>query len=617
MDSYSKRKNIILLIFLLVGVAFILKLFSLQVINSTYKRTATKNVLREVVEYPSRGLIYDRNGKLMVYNQASYDLMATPREIGVFDTLGLCQMLEVSVGNLRDELRRAKKYSRYKPSIVVKQISPERYALLQEKMYKYPGFFFITRTLRTYGFSSAAHVLGYVGEVNQNALDKDQYYRSGDYVGITGIEKAYEKELRGDKGAKFFLVDVHNRVKGTYDKGRLDTTAVKGIDLISTIDIVLQQYGELLMQNKAGSIVAIEPSTGEILALVSTPGYLPEELVGRKRMENYPKLATDSLLPLYNRAIRAQYPPGSTFKMLHALIALQENVINPSTRFTCSFGYHAGSFTQKCHHNQSFDLTGSIAESCNAYYAYTFRRILENPALGGVKNGYEKWRNYAKSFGFTAKVCPEFDEELKGYIPESDYYQKKVFPYSKWRALPLISLAIGQGEIQATPMQMANYTAALANHGFYYSPHVVKEIGHGGTREEWLEKHYTLVDTVQFEKIMDGMENVMSHTYPGTAANASVSGIRICGKTGTAENPHGPDHSTFIAFAPRNHPKIAIAVYVENGRWGNLYAAPIATLMIEKYLNGEIQASSKWSETKMLTTNLLYPDQPNYVKYYK
>lgn len=605
------------MIFLLIGLVYILKLFNLQVINSTYKRTATKNVLREVVEYPSRGLIYDRNGKLLVYNQAAYDLLATPREIGTFDTLQLCQILDVSVEELEAELKKAKKYSRYKPSLIVKQISPERYAMLQEKMYKYPGFYFQTRTLRSYNYNSAGHVLGYVSEVGQRTLEKDRYYRAGDYIGATGIEKAYEKELRGEKGARFFLVDVHNRVKGSYDKGRLDTSAVKGDDIVSTIDIALQQYGEQLMQNKAGSIVAIEPRTGEILSMVSTPGYSPEDLVGRKRMENYPKLVTDTLLPLYNRAIRAQYPPGSTFKMLQALIALQEGVITPRTKFTCAYGYHVGSFTQKCHHNQAFDLTGSIAESCNAYYAYTFRRIMENPALGGVKNGYEKWREFVLSFGFADKICPELDEELKGFIPTADYYQKKVFPYSysKWRALPLISLAIGQGEIQTTPMQMANYAAILANRGYYYSPHLVKEITNEEINPDFKTKHYTLVDTTQYEKIMDGMENVLSPTYPGTASVARVPGIRICGKTGTAENPRGPEHSTFIAFAPRENPKIAIAVYVENGKWGNLYAAPIATLMIEKYINGEIQPSRKWSEKQMLNANLLYPDKPGYIHY--
>lgn len=617
MDSYSKRKNIVLLIFILVGVAFVIQLFLLQVINSSYKRTATMNVLRELVDYPSRGLIYDRNGKLMVFNQPAYDLMATPREIGIFDTLQLCNILDVPIESFRAELIKAQKYSRFKPSIVVKQISPERYALMQEKMYKYPGFFFQTRTLRSYTYSNAAHVLGYIGEVNQAVIDKNPYYRSGDYVGISGIEKAYEKELRGIKGSRFFLVDVHNRLKGSYEDGSLDTSAVKGNDIVTTIDAELQSYAELLMQNKSGSVVAIEPSTGEILVMVSSPGYLPEDLVGRKRMENYPKMAVDSLLPLYNRALRAQYPPGSTFKMMHALVALQEGVITPFTSFHCSHGYHVGSFSQKCHHNQSFQLTGSIAQSCNAFYSYTFRRILENPALSGVKEGYERWREYVTSFGFANKVTLEFDEELNGFIPPPDYYQQKAFPNSRWRALPLISLAIGQGEIQTTPMQMANYAAVIANRGYYFSPHVVKSISNAEINRAFKEKHSTKVDFVHFEEIMDGLENTLNASFPGTASNAYAPGIVICGKTGTAENPHGADHSTFIAFAPRENPKIAIAVYVEKGKWGNLYAAPISTLIIEKYLNGEIQPSRKNIEKKMLDTNLLYPDQPNFIQFAK
>jgi penicillin-binding protein 2 len=607
----------ILMIFIVVGIVFVIRLFSLQVISSAYKKTATKNVLRELVDYPSRGLIYDRNGKLMVYNKAAYDLMATPREIGVFDTLELCGLLDVPIENFRIEIQKAQKYSRFKPSIVVKQISPERYALLQEKMYKYPGFFFQTRTLRSYTYRNAAHVLGYVGEANQSLIDKEPYYKSGDYVGITGIEKSYEKELRGIKGARFFLVDVHNRVKGSYEEGQLDTMAIKGNDLVTTLDVDLQGYAELLMQNKAGSIVAIEPATGEILSLVSTPGYLPDDLVGRSRIENYPKMAADSLLPLYNRALRAQYPPGSTFKMVHSLIALQEGVITPYTSFTCNHGYHVGSFSQKCHHNQSFQLTGSIAQSCNAYYSHTFRRILENPALGGVRQGYERWRDYAVSLGFSTQVSLDLDEELKGFIPTSDYYEQEVFRKSRWRALPLISLAIGQGEVETTPMQMANYAAILANRGWYYKPRVVRSVSSGYLHPEAKVIHRSKIDPVHYEEIMDGMEYVLDPNYPGTASSARIPGIVVCGKTGTAENPQGADHSTFIAFAPRDNPKIAIAVYVENGRWGNLYAAPIATLIIEKYLNGEIQPSRKYVEDNMLRTNLLYPELPNYIRYSK
>lgn len=616
MDSYAKRRNIIILIFVLIGLVFAIKLFRLQVLDTSYKRNATNNVLREVVEYPSRGLIFDRNGELLVFNQAAYDLMATPREIKSFDTTELCGILDISKESLIRELKKAKIYSRYKPSIIVKQISPERYALLQEKMYKYNGFYFQTRTLRSYNYNIAAHVLGYVGEVNSRNIEEDPFYKPGDYIGVTGLEKSYEKELRGKKGAKFFLVDVYNRVKGAYDQGKLDTSAVKGSDIVSTIDAQLQLYAEELMQNKAGSVVAIEPSTGEILAFLSSPAYSPEDLVGRERIKNFPLLVSDTLKPLTNRAIRGQYPPGSTFKMVNALIGLQEGVITPRTEFMCNHGYHVGSFSQGCHHDQEFSLTGSIASSCNAYYAYTFRRILEaRHHEGGVKTGYEKWREYVVSFGFSDRVTAEFGEELKGFVPNSDYYQRRVFPYSRWRALPLISLAIGQGEILTTPMQMANYAAILANRGYYYQPHIVKEISNAEIDPAFREKKYTAIDTLNFEKIVDGMEYVLDYERGGTAYNSYIPGIRMCGKTGTAENPHGADHSTFIAFAPRENPQIAIAVYVENGKWGNLYASPIASLIVEKYLNKEIQPRRKALEEQMLKANLLYPDQDNYFHY--
>jgi penicillin-binding protein 2 len=614
-NSYSKRKYLIILIFVLVGGAFLIKLFSLQVLDQKYKNIATRNVLREVVNYPSRGLIYDRNMQLMVYNQAAYDLVATPREIGVFDTLRLCSLLDISPEMLDRALYRAKQYSWYRPSIVVRQIPPEKYAYLQERMYHYPGFYFQTRTLRKYAYDVGAHVLGYVGEASQNVLDSDSYYSLGDYYGVTGLENVYENKLRGKKGASYFLVDVHNRVKGSYNKGRLDVPPQKGSDLVSTIDVHLQQYGELLMNNKAGSIVAIEPSTGEILALVTSPAYSPNEMVGRSRAESFPRLVADTLLPLYNRAVRAQYPPGSTFKMINALVALQEGVISPGTRFMCNYGYHVGSFSMKCTHDQEISLSPSIARSCNAYYAHIFRRTLESGRFSNVKEGYEAWREHLLTFGFSTKISTEFKEELAGLIPDAEYYQHRVFPHSRWRALPIISLSIGQGEIMITPLQMANYAAILANRGYYFAPHLVKEFIGENNDTFLFEKHNTSIDSVNFDLILDGMEQVMSIDHRGTAAASHVPGIRICGKTGTVENPHGVDHSSFIAFAPRDNPQIALVVYVENGKWGSSYAAPIATLMIEMYLNGSIQPSRKQIEKRMLETNLLFPDEPGYVKY--
>ncbi|MBN2649991.1 MAG: penicillin-binding protein 2 [Prolixibacteraceae bacterium] len=612
MDSYSKRKNIILLIFLLVGGIFLVRLFMLQVIDKTYKKTATNNVLREVVDYPSRGLIYDRKGKLIVHNQAAYDLLATPREISAFDTTALCSILNIDKQQLVNELQKAAIYSKLKPSVIVKQISPERYALLQEKMYKYPGFYMQARTLRKYNYDLASHVLGYVGEVGPSHIKNDQYYRAGDYIGITGIEKTYEKYLRGQKGVSFYMVDVHNRVKGSYDQGNMDVSPVKGNDLIITLDADLQQYGEELMQNKRGSIVAIEPSTGEILMMVSSPGYKPSAMVGRMRNENYPLLIADTLLPMYNRAVRALYPPGSTFKMLNALIALQDKVITPRTKFRCNHGYHVGSFSMGCHHDGDFHLAASIAQSCNAYYAYTFRYILEAPKYNDVKEGYEAWRNYVLSFGFAKNIAPEISDELPGFIPTSDYYQERVFPYSRWRALPIISLSIGQGEIQSTPLQMANYTAAIANRGYYFTPHFLKQVVDVNENVIQIEKHQTLVDSAYFDDVIEGMAQVMSETHLGTARASNIPGIEMCGKTGTAENPHGIDHSTFVAFAPRKTPKIAISVYVENGKWGSTFAAPIASLIVEKYLNDSIQESRKHIEKNMMEANLLFPDKPNF-----
>lgn len=613
MNSFSKRKYIIMLIFIVVALVFIVRLFRLQIIDTTYKRSATTNVLREVVEYPSRGLLYDRNGKLLAYNKAAYDLLVTPRETTTFDTVQLCSTLNIPIEFFKVELQKAQKYSRYKPSVVVKQVSPEQYALLQEKMYKFPGFYFQSRTLRSYTYNMAAHIFGYVGEVNQSILTSDPYYRMGDYIGVTGIESAYEKQLRGEKGIKLYLVDVHNRVKGNYEKGRMDKMPVRGKDLQTTLDADLQLYGEELMQNKAGSIVAIEPSTGEVLALISAPTYSPELMVGRSRIEQFPMLVADTLKPLFNRALQAQYPPGSTFKLVQALIALQEKVITPSTRFICAHGYHVGSFSQGCHHNGEFTLTPSIAQSCNAYYAHTFRRILEAPQFGNVKTGYEKWREHVLSFGFSKKISLEFSQEVSGFIPDAEYYQRRVFPVSRWRALPLISLAIGQGEIQITPFQMANLAAIIANRGYYYLPHTVKKIEGENINEAFREKIYTSIDTSYYEMILDGMEQVLSYNHGGTAAGSNIPGIPYCGKTGTVQNPHGDDHSTFIAFAPRENPKIAIAVYIENGVWGSRNAAPIASLLIEKYLKGSIHESRKPIETRMLETNLLYPNKTDYI----
>ena len=612
MDSNAKRTYLIAAIFLVVAIMYLIRLFTLQVIDTSYKLSATNNVVRRIVNYPARGLIYDRTGNLLVYNQAAYDVLVTPRELQPFDTLNFCNITGVTKEELEDQLQKAKDYSYFKPSVIIKQLSAQRYAILQEQLFKFSGFFVQTRTLREYPQKIASHVLGYVGEVNQQVIEKDPYYETGDYAGITGLEKSYEKELRGQKGVNYLMVDVHNRIKGSFQNGKYDTTAVIGRNVVTSLDAELQRYGEKLMQGKAGSIVAIEPSTGEVLTLVSTPSYDPNLLVGRDRGENYLALARDTLNPLFNRALMAQYPPGSTFKMVNALIGLQEGVLTPTMRYWCHYGYTVGNYHMGCHHDSAFALSGSIAESCNAYYAQEFRSILENPKYPDVRQAYDTWRKYVMSFGFGRTLGTDFVNELKGFVPTSDFYEKYVFKGARWRALPIISLAIGQGELGITPLQLANYAAILANRGYYYIPHIVKKIQDENIPERFTERHYTDIDTIQFQKIIEGMEEVMEPG--GTASMSHIPGILVCGKTGTAQNPHGADHSVFMAFAPADHPKIAISVYVENGVWGARYAAPIASLMIEKYLTDSISSGRKWLEKRMLETNLLEPKKEATIK---
>jgi len=606
-DAFTNRKYIIIASIVLVALVLIIRLFVIQVVKDTYRLSADNNVLRYVTQYPARGLIYDRNGKLMVSNQAAYDLMVVPAQTGRMDTVQFCKELGINMDFFIERLKAAKTYNRRSPSIFLKQISAETYAKFQEKIFLYPGFYVQPRTLRKYSRPVAAHLLGYISEVDEAVINKDPYYKMGDYIGKLGIEEAYEKELRGRRGVKIFLVDVFSRVKGSYADGALDTLAVQGTDIISGIDYDLQEYGEKLMQNKTGSIVAIEPKTGEILALVSSPNYDPSLLVGRVRSENFSRLQADTALkPLFNRAFMASYPPGSTFKPINGLIALQEKVILPSTEFGCSNGYHAGSLTVGCHsHRSPLDLKDAIAYSCNSYFCQAYRRILENPRYSTVAEAYDKWKSYLDEFGFGKKLGTEFSNELNGILKSSEYfdsYHKK----GGWKALTVISMAIGQGELGTTPVQMANMTAAIANRGYYYTPHIAKSIGTDKRIDpKFTEKHVISIDSANFEEIILGLEAVVNGGPGGTARSVAMSDIIICGKTGTAENPFGEDHSVFIAFAPKDDPKIAIAVYVENAGFGSTYAAPVASLMIEKYLKSVIADNRKWFEKRMLDLNLV------------
>ena len=602
MDTFSKRKFIIAGIMLGIAVIFIIRLFSMQILNKSYKQFATRNVLRRITIFPARGFIYDRKMNFMVYNKAAYDLLVVPREVKPFDTTELCNIIQLERVDLREALNKAKQFSYYKPSIIVGQISPDIYAPLQEKLYKYPGFFVQSRTLREYPSKSAAQVLGYVGEVNQHIMESDKYYGMGDYIGVSGLEKAYEKDLRGIKGVKNSMVDVHNRIKGRYNNGEADTTAILGHNLLTGMDSKLQAYAELLMTNKRGAIVAIEPSTGEIILMVSTPSYDPNLLVGRQRGTNYGILERDSVnKPMWNRAIIGTYSPGSTFKLANALIALQVHAVTPFDRFSCSGPL---STPIKCTHNHVSPLAmrEGIRESCNSYFWNVYRSIINRS--GNVSDNYQKWRDYMVSFGFGQKIGTELSSEVKGNIPELSYYDK-LYGQARWNAMTIRSNSIGQGEILATPLQMANMVSMVANRGYYITPHLVKAIQDTNRvfRELKYDKKVVDIDPEYFNIITEGMQAVVDETK--LKLTVHLDNVIICGKTGTVQNPHGADNSAFVAFAPRDNPKIAIAVYIENAGFGATYAAPIGGLLIEKYLNDSIAPQRKDLEQRLIETDLL------------
>lgn len=602
--SFSRR-NVIVAILTVAFLIIAVRLFMLQVVDRSYKMSASNNVFRYITQYPARGLIFDRNGELLVSNKAAYDLMIIPRQIKAFDTTELCQILQISRESLLAGIREAKAYSYFKPSILIRQMSLETYGVLQEKLFMYPGFYVQPRMLRAYPQKIAAHLLGYVGEVNEKIIKRDPYYQMGDYIGISGLESSYEEELRGRKGVNVYLVDVHNRIKSSYAEGRYDTAAVLGSNLTSTIDARLQDYGERLMANKYGAIVALEPSTGEVLAMVSSPTYSPDLLVGRERSPNFRKLDADTLKPLFNRALMALYPPGSTFKIVNALIGLHEGVLRPETRYSCDGAYRVGRGVG-CHaHPSPLDLVGSVQASCNTYYCHVFRNIIDNKKYGSVEKGFTSWKAHVESFGYGRKLNIDQPNELPGIVPTIGFYDR-YFRKGGWSSLTIISLAIGQGELGTTPLQMANMVSVIANRGYYFTPHLVKSIqGRESIEPRFKVPHYSTIDSVWFSYVVEGMDMAVNGP-PGSGSTgriAAIPGITVCGKTGTSQNPHGNDHSVFVAFAPKHNPQIAIAVYVENAGFGATWAAPIASLMIEKYLTGNI--SRPWLEEKMLESNLL------------
>jgi penicillin-binding protein 2 len=599
--TYNDRKFVIIGIFLTVGLIFIFRLFYLQVIDDSYIVSANRNALRFMTQYPARGLIYDRNQKLLVYNEAVYDLMVIPRQVKPFDTLELCKLIGITKEELINKLQKAREYSPYAPSVFEKQISKENYGYLQEKLFKYRGFYVQSRTLRKYPLPIAAHTLGYIGEVSPYITETDNYYKPGDYIGMSGLEKYYEEVLRGKKGSKIIMVDVFNREKGSFQNGAYDTAAIAGEPLYTTIDADLQEYGEKLMKNKRGSIVAIEPSTGEILAMVSSPSYDPNLLVGRVRSQNYNILLKDPTKPLFDRALMALYPPGSIFKIVQALVALDEGVITENTGFPCDKSLVG------CHnHPNATNVKSAIKMSCNPYFYQVFRRIIQH---GLSKNrfidselGLNLWNEKVTSFGLGQRLGIDIPNVKKGFIPDSRFYDKRYGKHS-WAFSTIYSLSIGQGEVGIIPLQMANIAAIFANRGYYYTPHFVKAIGKNtDINPEFKKKHITKVSDKYFNLVAEAMYEVV-HEPGGTASSARLDSIVVCGKTGTAQNPHGEDHSVFIAFAPMYNPKIAIAVYVENAGFGGVWAAPIASLIIEKYLTKRIKRTRV--EERILNANLM------------
>lgn len=574
--------------FVLIAFIYICRLFYIQLIDDRYKLDAQNNALRRITEYPVRGYIYDRNGKLMVYNEPSYDLMIVPRETKGCDTAALCDILQITKAEYLKRFKKACQApnSPRRESIFEKQMSARTYAALQEKLYRFKGFFVQKRTVRKYPRPIAAHLLGYVGEVSKEKAEKDSYYKEGDYIGITGIEKSYEEALRGRKGTLIAITNVHNKTVGRYMDGKYDTAAIAGKPLYCSIDMVLQEYGEKLLKGKKGAVVAIEPSTGEILCLISSPGYDPNLLVGGKeRSKNFTQLYYDSLnMPLFNRALTAMYPPGSIFKLIDALIAQDDGLISRSTVYPCARGYPPMGGKPKCHPHGTVDLVGSVAQSCNSYYSYVFREIVDQKKYPRFIDGYNHWREKVMTFGPGTRLGTDLPFDKPGNVPSAKYYDK-VFGKNAWRSNTIVSLGIGQAELTLVPLQMANVVAAIANRGYYFTPHSVRGIGKDKLLEErFTTKHLVGVQNPDaYNNVIDGMQLCLDG---GTGYASRVKDIVICGKTGTAQNPHGKDHAVFLAFAPRDNPKIAIACIVENAGFGGVWSAPIVTLMIEQYLKG-------------------------------
>ena len=604
-NKYNNRKWLVVIIFALVAVVYLVRLFFLQVWEEKWEVAAKGNAFRHIKEDPPRGLIFDRNGEKLVDNEIIYDLMVVPRNIRSFDTLEFCNILRIDTVEFNKRITRAKNYSTYSPSLFARRLSPQIHAFLTERLYKFNGFYIYPRTVRKYYTHAAAHSLGYITEVNYSDMENDSYYSIGDYIGRSGIERSYEKYLRGEKGHRVILVDNIGRYQGDYEGGLHDVSAIPGKNVWSSIDKNLQEYGELLMQGKRGSIVAIEPSTGEILCLVTSPSYDPSLLTGTERSGNYIKLHHDSInKPLFNRALNAMYPPGSTFKVANALVFQQVGIVNDNTLYGCQMGYAYGNRVLGCHgHPTPLNVAGSVQHSCNAWYCRGLNAMLSNrKRYKSTREGYEDWRNHILKLGFGQKFNSDLPYEMAGIIPSADYYDK-AYGKDKWRATSIISISIGQGEICATPTQLANLVAIIANKGYYYPPHLVRAIGHKDSlNPRFTEKISVDIDAKYFKGVIEGMERAV---LAGTARNAAISGVRVAAKTGTAENPPRKSHSLLVCYAPIDNPQIAVSIIVENGGFGATWAAPIASLIMEYYLhNGTIER--KELENKMIDGRIVY-----------
>lgn len=590
---------------ILLILIFIVRLFFLQIVDNDYKAWADSNAFLKKTLYPSRGMIYDRNGKLLVYNQPTYDIMLIMREIQPFDTLDFCNIVGITrdqfVKRIADIKNRRLNpgYSSYVPQVFMNHLSAQEYGVLQEKLYKFPGFYIQNRTNREYGYHNAAHLLGNIGEVNRRDIERDDYYVQGDNSGRAGVELSYEKVLRGTKGVEILLRDAHGRIKGRYEEGKHDIAPVSGKNLTLSIDVELQALGEKLMQNKLGSIVMIEPETGEVLCLVSSPTYDPSLLVGRQRGKNHKILEKDPRTPLIDRALTGFYPPGSTFKPTQALIFLQEGVITPQTAYTCAHGYTFRGGKPACHgHYSPLELDFAIATSCNSYFCWGLHDMLDSRRrYPTVQQAFDIWKNHLVSMGYGYKLGIDLPGEKRGFIPNSQYYDKAY--RGRWNSSTIISVAIGQGEISATPLQICNLAATIANRGHFITPHVVKEVQDTPLDSLYKEKRYPTVDSKYYDIVAHGMRSAV---IGGTCRKAAIPGIEVCGKTGTAENPHGKDHSAFIGFAPYDKPKVAICVYVQNGGFGATFGVPIGRLMMQKYLNVEFTEADKALEEDLSNT---------------